>query len=88
MLLEFGLKDGVFVALFIWLLIYTFKKSDERENKLYSFLDDMKGEFAKLVGSYEKLSKDVEDIKEEIEANSKVKFGRRKEDSAENDTQQ
>lgn len=66
LLLEFGLKDGIFVGLFIWLMIYTFKKSDERENRLYTFLDGMKMEFAKLVGSYEQLSKDVNEIREEL----------------------
>lgn len=66
LLLEFGLKDGVFVGLFIWLLIYVLNTSKDRENKLYTFLDDMKVEFAKLVGSYESLSKDVADIREEL----------------------
>lgn len=66
LLLEFGLKDGVFVGLFIWLLIYVLNTSKERENKLYTFLDDMKVEFAKLVGSYESLSKDVNEIREEL----------------------
>ncbi|MFP3427114.1 BhlA/UviB family holin-like peptide, partial [Pseudoalteromonas sp. SIMBA_162] len=56
MLLEFGLKDGIFVAMFIWLLIYVLNTSKERENKLYTFLDGMKHEFAKLVNNYEKLS--------------------------------
>ncbi|MCS0827456.1 BhlA/UviB family holin-like peptide [Cytobacillus firmus] len=73
LLLEFGLKDGIFVGLFIWLLIYTFKKSDAREDKLYTFLDDMKVEFAKLVGSYEKLSNDVAEIKEDLEAQKSEK---------------
>jgi BhlA holin family len=67
LLLEFGLKDGIFVGLFIWLMIYTFRKNDEREGRLYSFLDGMKDEFAKLVGSYEQLSKDVTEIREELQ---------------------
>lgn len=66
LLLEFGLKDGIFVGLFIWLLMYVLRKSDARENKLYTFLDDMKFEFAKLVGSYESLAKDVNEIREEL----------------------
>lgn len=65
-LLEFGMKDGIFVAMFIWLLIYVLKTSGERENRLYTFLDDMKVEFAKLVGSYESLSKDVTEIRQEL----------------------
>lgn len=73
LLLEFGLKDGIFVGLFVWLLIYVLKtskdreiKAEEREEKLYNFLSDMKQQFAKLVGNYETLSKDVSDIKDEI----------------------
>ena len=66
LLLEFGLKDGIFVGMFVWLLIYVLKTSKEREEKLYTFLDEMKQQFAKLVGNYQSLSKDVSDIKDEI----------------------
>lgn len=66
LLLEFGLKDGIFVAMFVWLLLYVLQTSKERENKLYAFLDDMKVQFAELVGNYKDLSKDVSEIKEEI----------------------
>ena len=68
LLLEFGLKDGIFVGMFVWLLIYVLKTSKEREEKLYTFLDEMKQQFAKLVGNYQSLSKDVSDIKDEIHA--------------------
>lgn len=75
LLLEFGLKDGIFVGLFVWLLVYVLKtskdrevKAEAREEKLYNFLTDMKTEFTKLVGNYEILTKDVSDIKEEIHA--------------------
>lgn len=66
LILEFGLKDGLFAGLFIWLLIHVMNTSKERENKLYNFLDEMKGEFAKLVGSYEKLTEDVAEIRDEL----------------------
>jgi BhlA holin family len=64
--LEFGLRDGIFAGMFVWLLIYVLNTSRERENKLYNFLEDMKTEFAKLVGSYERLSNDVAEIREEL----------------------
>lgn len=67
LLIEFGLKDGLFAGMFVWLLVYVLKTSKAREDKLYSFLDDMKIQFTKLVGSYEGLSRDVADIKEKIE---------------------
>ena len=75
MLLELGLRDGIFAGLFIALLVYVLRtskereeKSNERENKLYVFLDGMKDEFSKLVGNYEKLSNDVNEIRVDIEA--------------------
>jgi hypothetical protein len=64
--LEFGLRDGIFAGMFVWLLIYVLNTSRERENKLYNFLEDMKTEFTKLVGSYERLSNDVAEIREEL----------------------
>lgn len=66
LLLEFSLKDSLFAGLFIWLLMYVLKTSKERENELYTFLSGMRVEFAKLVGSYESLSKDVTEIREEL----------------------
>ncbi|MCY8048439.1 BhlA/UviB family holin-like peptide [Bacillus haynesii] len=59
-------KDTVFAVLFIWLFFRQIRQSEERENKLYTFLDNMKEEFAKLVKHYQRLSNDVEDIKEEL----------------------
>lgn len=67
LLMEFGLKDGIFVGLFVWLLMYVLNTSKEREEKLYGFLDEMKNQFAKLVDNYESLSNDVSDIKTKIE---------------------
>ncbi|OMI07699.1 hypothetical protein BVL54_19955 [Bacillus paralicheniformis] len=59
-------KDTIFAVLFIWLFFRQIRQSEERENKLYTFLDNMKEEFAKLVKHYQRLSNDVEDIKEEL----------------------
>ena len=73
--LEFGLKDSIFVALFMWLLFYTIRKADSREEKLYGFLDEMKNQFAKLVANYEHLSKDVSEIKDELEKKGNDKRG-------------
>jgi hypothetical protein len=67
-LLDFGMKEGLFAALFIWLLYSTMKRSEEREDKLYSFLDGMKDEFAKLVESYASLADDVAEIRDDLHA--------------------
>lgn len=75
--LEFGLKEGLFAGMFIWLFLHHMKTSsaredkqaktsEAREDKLFAFLDEMKVEFAKLVGSYEAISKDVSEIKQEL----------------------
>jgi hypothetical protein len=66
LLMEFGLKDSIFLGMFVFLLIYVLNTSKDRETKLTNFLDGMRVEFAKLVGSYEKLSKDVAEIREEL----------------------
>lgn len=66
-LLDIGLKEGIFAILFIWLLFHVINASKAREDKLYNFLDGMKEEFAKLVGSYESLSNDVADIRSDID---------------------
>lgn len=67
LLLNAGLEKGVFAILFIWLFYSERKKSEEREDKLTSFLEGMREEFAKLVGSYERLTDDVSDIKARLD---------------------
>ena len=71
-------KESIFAVLFVFLLFKQFKQTEKqqdenkfREDKLYSFLDGMKTEFAKLVKQYERLSDDVEDIKEELQYHKK-----------------
>ncbi|MDF9638783.1 BhlA/UviB family holin-like peptide [Bacillus cereus] len=70
-LAQIGIKEGIFALLFVWLLVDTKQESKTREEKLYSFLDGMKDEFAKLVHNYESLSSDVEDIKNDIKFKQK-----------------
>jgi hypothetical protein len=71
------MKEGIFAALFIFLLWNQMQENKrqaienkEREDKLMDFLTDMRGEFAKLVRQYEKLSEDVEEIKETVNKKS------------------
>lgn len=64
-------KETVFAILFIWLLFRQIKQSEQREEKLYTFLSGMKEEFSNLVKHYERLSSDVEDIKQEIRKGEK-----------------
>jgi uncharacterized protein YoxC len=66
-------KESVFAILFVFMLFKQIKHTESqqaenkfREEKMYSFLDGMKNEFAKLVTQYERLSNDVEGIKEEL----------------------
>lgn len=66
LLMEFGIKEGIFAGLFLWLFLHQLKTSQAREDKLFNFLDEMKVEFAKLVGSYEVMSRDVTEIKHEL----------------------
>lgn len=67
-------SQGFFAVLFVGMLIYQLhenkinqEKAEAREEKLTRFLDDMKEQFAALVRQYERLSDDVEDIKEKLD---------------------
>jgi predicted nucleic acid-binding Zn-ribbon protein len=69
-----ALKEGFFAALFVGLLVWQmkeyrrlFNRADEREDKLISFLDKMKEEFAGLTRQYERLSDDVAELKNRID---------------------
>lgn len=69
-----ALKEGFFAILFVGILIYQMKeyrrlfdKADEREAKLTNFLENMKEQFAGLTRQYERLSNDVEDLKNKLE---------------------
>jgi hypothetical protein len=87
-LTQIGLKEGVFAGLFIWLLYRQMKQSEIREEKLYSFLDGMKAEFAKLVGSYEQLSNDVAEIREDLDSQRTLNSQKRKDDTDEKSIRQ
>lgn len=67
MLMEFGLQEGIFTFLFIYLFWSERTNAMQREEKLYNFLTEMKNEFAKLVDNYESLAEDVSDIRERLD---------------------
>lgn len=67
-LMEFGLQEGIFTFLFIYLFWSERTNAKEREDKLYSFLTEMKDEFAKLVDNYESLASDVSEIRERLDS--------------------
>lgn len=67
-LMEFGLQEGIFTFLFIYLFWSERTNAKEREEKLYAFLSEMKDEFAKLVDNYESLASDVSDIRERLDS--------------------
>lgn len=75
LLLNAGLEKGIFAVLFIWLFYTERKSSQEREAKLTDFLEGMRDEFAKLVGSYERLTDDVSDIKARLDREEKQDSG-------------
>lgn len=73
-ILSGAFKEGLFALLFVFLLLYQLKenkanmeKAEEREEKLLSFLDEMKEQFSRLTKQYERLSDDVERIRKKIE---------------------
>jgi hypothetical protein len=60
---ELLLAQGIFCILFVWLLKFTMTESKERENKLYTQIERQNETQDKIVGSLERLEKDVIDIK-------------------------
>lgn len=66
-LLEFGLQEGIFTFLFIYLFWSERTNAKEREEKLYNFLTEMREEFTKLVDNYESIAQDVSDIRERLD---------------------
>lgn len=73
-LMDFGLREGIFAVLFIYLLHSERKNTLEREaaaqvreDKLYDFLSEMRVEFTKLVDNYESIAQDVSDIRDRLD---------------------
>ena len=62
--------QGIFAALFIWLLWDTRKESKQREDKLYGVIDSLTENFNVVQDIKEDIidiKKDVEDIKKNID---------------------
>jgi hypothetical protein len=70
-LLKLVQSEGVWALLFVILFVWTLKKSDQRETRLMSFMDTMKEEFGNLVRQYERMSEDIEEIKDEMKDKGK-----------------
>ncbi|MED0665301.1 BhlA/UviB family holin-like peptide [Bacillus badius] len=60
---EMILTQGIFCALFIWLLRFVMTESKEREGKLMAQIEKQNATNEKIVTSLERLEKDVFDIK-------------------------
>jgi hypothetical protein len=67
MMLELLNSNTVFGALFIYLFYNVLTTSKEREEKLMTFLDEMKDQFAKLSENFGKMEKDVDEIKQKLD---------------------
>ncbi|MEK4030769.1 BhlA/UviB family holin-like peptide [Pseudobacillus sp. FSL P4-0506] len=55
--------QGIFCALFVWLLRFTMTESKEREGKLMAQIEKQNATNEKIVTSLQRLEKDVLDIK-------------------------
>ena len=62
-LLELAISNGIFAALFVWLLFYTLKDSKKREEKYLKVIDKLSTQFELL----EEVKEDVEEIKKKLE---------------------
>lgn len=68
-ILQYALTQGVFCALFVWLLFDTRKDNKERETKYQETIDKNQNiirELATKLNVIEDVKKDVEDIKYHI----------------------
>ena len=70
-LMEFGLQEGIFTVLFIYLFHSERTNAAAREEKLYDFLTEMRGQFEKLVDNYESIANDVSDIRQRLDNEDK-----------------
>jgi hypothetical protein len=59
--------NTIFGGLFVYLFYYTLTTSKERENKLMTFLEEMKDQFANLSENFGKMEKDVDEIKQKLD---------------------
>lgn len=66
-MMEVVKNNGVWASLFVFLLIYTLRQTEKREERIMNFLDEMSENFEKLSWNFERLSEDVEDIKRKID---------------------
>ncbi|MBA4542881.1 hypothetical protein H1164_08200 [Thermoactinomyces daqus] len=65
-LLDIVKNNGVWATLFVFLLLYTLRQAEKREEKLMNFIDEMSDNFEKLSWNLEKLAEDVDKIREKV----------------------
>ncbi len=58
--------QGIFCALFVWLLRFVMTESKEREDRLYAQIERQNETQDKIVSSLERLEKDVMEIKKGV----------------------
>lgn len=72
-LIQMASKDGIWAVLFVSLFVYQLKESKQRETRLMNFIDQISKHIEGLVGKYEKMSNDIEDIKDELHMDNQKK---------------
>lgn len=58
-------SNGIFAALFVWLLIDTRKEAKQREEKMYAQIDKQNEAQEKIVQSLERLENQISQLKED-----------------------
>jgi cell division protein FtsB len=59
------LSNGIFAALFVWLLIDTRKEAKQREEKMYAQIEKQNESMDRIVQSIERLEQKVSSLKED-----------------------
>lgn len=72
-IIKTAIEQGLWAVLFVSLYFYQLRQNEnqrkearEREDKLTSFITDISKQFEGLVRQYERISEDIEDIKQDL----------------------
>lgn len=65
-LMKFAVDQGFLAVLFVFLLGYVLRESKNREERLMMFLDSITEQFKKLSLQFDRVARDVEEIKSDL----------------------
>lgn len=61
---DFVIKQGIWCVLFVWMLLQTQKKNDEREDKLTAIMTQQGEKLAEITNTLDRMNERLERIEE------------------------